>query len=115
MTTSMVLDYIGILLDKSAIADYDFSINLQVTDTEEEWLLRFKHGALLKYENHQSDEADLTIATPHDSLFLLLSQDGENFQKFAELTGDVTCLDRLVDHLDAFPASAPSTFNIVEP
>ncbi len=115
MTTSMVLDYMGILLNKSAVADDDFTINLQITDTAEEWVLRLKHGAMLKYENHQIADADLTIATPHAALFLLLTQDGESFQQFAQLTGDVTCLDRLVDNLNEFPATAPSAFNIVEP
>lgn len=115
MTTSMVLDYMGILLDKAALGEDDFSINLQITDTGEEWLLRVKHGALLKYENYQSETADLTIATPHQSLFFLLTQNSESFQDLAELTGDVTCLEKLIDNLDEFTLSGSSSFHIIEP
>lgn len=115
MTTSMVLDYMGILLNKSAVGEDDFSINLQVTDTGEQWMLRLKHGALLKYENYQSDTADLTISTPHQGLFLLLTQDSERFQSMADITGDVTYLEKLIDNLNEFSISESSAFHIIEP
>ncbi len=61
MTSEMIFDYIGIVLDKQAIAAENFTINVKLTDTNETVMLHFNNGALLQYHNMISDSPDLTI------------------------------------------------------
>ena len=48
MDTQTMLDYMGIMLDSTKLADKSFTINLQVTD-EQNYLLKVHHGVLLYY------------------------------------------------------------------
>ena len=68
----MLFDYMGILLDKQAMADYDFIVNVTLPDVEEQYMLRVKNGVILVYDNAQSGEADLSITCPKNALLLLL-------------------------------------------
>lgn len=72
MTAEMVFDYIGILLDKHSMSKEDFTINVNLTDTNGKIMLRFNNGALLQYSNTSSDFADLTITCPKNALALIL-------------------------------------------
>ncbi|MBR2886404.1 MAG: MBL fold metallo-hydrolase [Clostridia bacterium] len=115
MTAEMIFDYIGIILDKQAIAKEDFTINVNLTDTQEKIVLRFNNGALLQYHNESSDSADLTITCPKIALSLLFQRDMEKITSSMKLEGDVSKLELIVDNLNQFEVSGGASFNIVEP
>lgn len=73
MTTEMILDFLGIALDKSALAGEDIKVNLSVTDTGEQFLPRFKNGPLLHFEGMQDSGAALTLEGPCQALLLLMT------------------------------------------
>ncbi len=115
MTSEMIFDYIGIILDKEAIAKEDFVINVNLTDTQEKVMLRFKNGALLQCHNMSSDSADLTITCPKNALTLILQRDMEKISELMELEGDISKLELIVDNLNQFEVLENAKFNIIEP
>ncbi len=115
MTAEMIFDYVGILLDKHSISKEDFTINVNLTDTNEKIMLRFNNGALLQYYNTSSDSADLTITCPKNALALILQKDIEKIRAVMKLEGDVSKLELIVDNLNQFNISVNADFNIVEP
>lgn len=115
MTSEMIFDYISIILDKEAIAKEDFIINVNLTDTQEKVMLRFKNGALLQCHNMSSDSADLTITCPKNALTLILQRDMEKISELMELEGDISKLELIVDNLNQFEVLENAKFNIVEP
>ncbi len=115
MTAEMIFDYVGILLDKHTMSGEDFTINVNLTDTNEKIMLRFNNGALLQYENTSSDSADLTITCPKNALALILQRDMKKITASMKLEGDVSKLELIVDNLNQFDVSANADFNIVEP
>ena len=115
MTAEMIFDYVGILLDKEALSAEDFTINVNLTDTKEKMMIRFKNGALLQYENASSDSADLTITCPKNALALILKKDMDKITASMKLEGDTSKLELIVNNLNQFDVSANADFNIVEP
>lgn len=115
MTAEMIFDYVGILLDKHSISKENFTINVNLTDTNEKIMLRFNNGALLQYHNTSSDSADLTITCPKNALALILQKDMEKIGASMKLEGDVSKLKLIVNNLNQFDVSANADFNIVEP
>ncbi len=115
MTPEMLFDYVGILLDKKAIASEDFTINFIISDTGKKIMLRFNNGALLQYENAQSESADLTVTCPKKALALLLSGDMSKVKSAMKLEGDASKLELIVDNLNQFSVKDTAKFNIVEP
>ncbi len=115
MTTEMVFDYIAILLDKGALSHEDFKINFVFADTQEKAMLHFNNGALLQYENANSDEADLTVTCPKMGLALILQKDMEKIKASMKLEGDVTKLELIINNLNQFNTDGDAGFNIIEP
>lgn len=115
MTALNIFDYMGLLLDKNALGSYDFSVNITLTDTNEKYCLRFKNGGLLKFEDYNDTNAVLNITTARPVLLYLLNGQQDLFQQNAKITGDLSYLTLIVDHLDQFDLSVAPTFNIVEP
>lgn len=115
MTVEMVFDYVGILLDKQALADEDFTINVNFTDSDEKIMLRFNNGALLQYHNTSSDSADLTITCPKKALALILQRNMDAVNASMKLEGDATKLQLIIDNLNQFSTAESPKFNIIEP
>lgn len=115
MTPEMLFDYVGILLDKNKIADEDFVINVNIADIDKKIMLRFNNGALLQYDNVQSDSADLTVTCQKKALALLLQGDMAKIQASMKLEGDASKLELVVNNLNQFSVNEPMKFNIVEP
>ncbi len=115
MTTSMLFDYMGIVLNKAAMADQNFSINFNVTDTKETILLKVVNGVLLRFENDQDEEAAVTITAPKNVLLLLVYGRSDAFLQAAEVQGDSAVLTKLMENLNELSVGKPSNFNIVEP
>lgn len=115
MTAEMIFDYISILLDKGALSHENFKINFVFTDTQEKLMIHFNNGALLQYENANSDEADLTVTCPKMATVLLIQKDMEKIKASMKLEGDVSKLELIIDNLNQFNTEGTADFNIIEP
>ena len=115
MTAQMMFDYMAILLNKQALAEYDFTVNVTLTDTNEKYMLRIKNGVLLTYNDTLSDAADLSVTCPKNALFLIISNDKDNIAKAIKADGDTTLLTLLADNMNEIPMEGISPFNIVAP
>ena len=114
MTATLLFDYMGILLDKQAMADEDFTINFKLTDTKENHMVHIKNGVLLVYENTTGSDAAVTVTCPKNALALMLNGDMDTFKQAASIEGDSDKLVMFAENLNQLPASV-SAFNIVEP
>ena len=115
MTGEMIFDYMGILLDKEALSKENFKINVILADTQERMMLHFNNGALLQYEDTNSDDADLTITCPKAALVLLLQKDMDKVKASMKLEGDISKLELIISNLNQFNTADSADFNIVEP
>lgn len=113
MTTEMILDYLGIALDKTALTDRDLKVNFKATDTGETYLLRFKHDPLLHFESMQDSGAALTLEGPRQALLLLMAGSSDAIRQAMSVTGDTALLDELCTVFTALEGAGK--FNIVEP
>ena len=111
-----IFDYIGIALDKEAMADKDITLNVVLTDLNRQYMLKFKNGVLLKYEGTLSDEADVTIKTVRKALLLMMSGSFEQFSEKAVIEGDKEQLKLIMSNLNRLSIeNADRFFNIIEP
>ena len=115
MTASMLFDYMGILLDKQAMADYDFIVNVTLPDVGEQYMLRVKNGVILVYDNAQSGEADLSITCPKNALFFMLRHNMAGIEQAMQLEGDTELMKLIVENLNQFNIGSSAVFNIIEP
>ncbi|MBQ8227693.1 MAG: MBL fold metallo-hydrolase [Clostridia bacterium] len=115
MTAEMIFDYIGILLDKQALAGEEFVINFNLTDTNEKIMLRFNKGALLQYHDTSSESADLTITCPKNALVFIIQHNTDGINASMKLVGDATKLQLILDNLNQFSFADNAKFNIAEP
>ena len=111
----MMFDYMAILLDKQALADYDFTVNVNLTDTNEKFMLRIKNGVLLTYKDTLSDAADLSVTCTKNALFFIISNDKENIANAVKADGNTALLTLLAENMNQLSISGVSAFNIVEP
>ncbi len=115
MTASMMFDYMGILLDKQAMAEYDFTMNIILSDLNEKHMVRVKNGVLLHYENGSSESPHITITCPKNALFLVLQNNTEGLKNAAKIEGDRELFELFMGNLNQLNASVASNFNIIEP
>ena len=115
MTAPMMFDYMGILLDKQALADEDFVMNVTLPDVGEQYMLRIKNGVVLVYNDLLDEEADVSITCPRHALFYLISNDRENMERALQIDGDEKLVALLAENMNQLPISGPATFNIIEP
>ena len=64
LSAPMLFDYMAIVMDKQALADRDFTMNVILPDVGEQHMLRVKNGVLLVYADTLSDDADVSITCP---------------------------------------------------
>ncbi len=116
MTTDMLLDYMGIVLDKEAMSkEENFSINITVTDTDEKFLVKIADGVILKFANDSDEDAKLSITATKAALFLLMGGDEEAFKNAVQLEGDTAYVTKLMTNLNQVKMGENASFNIVEP
>lgn len=115
MTASMLFDYMGILLDKQALADQEFTISFALPDTNEQHTLQIKNGVVLVYEDTLLEVTDVTITCPKNALLLLMQGNMDAFGQAAKIEGDTELLKLFAENLNQFSATTFSGFNIVEP
>lgn len=115
MTAPMLFDYMGILLDKQALAEYQFTMNVNVSDTAEQYMLQIKNGVLLVYDNANSEAADVSITCPKNALFYLITGDKENIGKVIQMQGDETLVYLFAESMNRELLAGQASFNIIEP
>lgn len=110
MTVTMMLDYIDICTDALKAQEDDFTMNLTVTDTDEEFYVVRKSGVLLVYEGMQREGADCSVTCAKDQFAGLMAGNADA-AKAAKITGDDTVPARMVKYMVQFTRD----FNIIEP
>lgn len=115
MTAAMMFDYMGILLDKEAMKDQDFTIGFTLTDTKEQHILRVKNGVVLVYENTKLTDCDINVTCPKNALLLILQNNTEALSQSSKIEGDTALLHLFMGNLNQFHMSDPADFNIIEP
>lgn len=115
MTASMILDYMGIMLDKQAMAGQNFTVNIKLTDVNEQYAMQIKDGVLLSYDNTQRSNADVTVTCPKNALMYLLQGSVEGLKKVAKIEGDTELLATLAKNMNQISTTEFAGFNIVEP
>lgn len=115
MTATMIFEYMGIMLDKQALADEDFTINFTLTNVNEEHMVQIKNGVLLLYENTLDENADVSVTCPKNALLYLLAGSFENFKQAAQIEGNDQLLSLLAENLNQLNETDFTGFNIVEP
>ncbi|MBQ8164321.1 MAG: MBL fold metallo-hydrolase [Clostridia bacterium] len=114
MTASMMIDYMGIRLDKAAMSKYDFTININVTDTGEKHMIRIKNGVVLHYENSESENPDISLTCPKNALFYILQNNQEGVSKAIKVEGDSELLKLFMSNMNQISTESMN-FNIIEP
>lgn len=115
MTAVMAFEYMGILLDKQAFADQNFTINFILPNTGEQHMLQIKNGVLLIYEDTLGEDADVSVTCPKNALLYLLQGNADAFGQVANIDGDAELLKLFASNLNALSSIGFSGFNIVEP
>jgi alkyl sulfatase BDS1-like metallo-beta-lactamase superfamily hydrolase len=115
MTTSMMFDYMGILLDKQAMAEYDITMNIMLSDLNEKHMVRIKNGVVLHYENDEAKIPDITITCPKNALFFVLRNNKEGLNQAAKIEGNIELLDLIMSNFNQLSLSISPDFNIIEP
>ena len=108
MTVSMLLDYIAILTDANAAQNDDLTLNLTVTDENEQFYVTRKNGVLLTYPGENRPDAQASVTCRRLQLFALMT--GQQAGR-VQITGDATVLKRLL----AYASKFEKTFNVIEP
>ena len=111
MGVDLMLEYLGIRLDSSAVEDLDGTVNLVVTDTGEEFVLTLRAGVLLYQEGVQAADADAVWRMPKAALFALLQGSTETVRAQAEIQDEAGLLEAVCGHVVVFTPD----FAIIEP
>lgn len=109
MTSEMLLDYLGILINGEETGEFDYKINLVITDTKEEYYLHLYHGTLL-YAKGSIKDPDATLTMPRLLLLSIIQNDDDKISKI-DVDGDKEVLNALSKHLVEYP----DFFNLIEP
>ena len=115
LTAPMLFDYMAIVMDKQAMADYDFTMNVTLSDVGEQHMLRVKNGVVLVYENAQAEAADVSITGPKYALFGILNNNPQMIEKAFKVEGKAELLTLMMENMNQFPLSGTNPFNIIEP
>ena len=111
MGVDLMLEYLGIRLDSSAVEDLNGTVNLVVTDTGEEFVLTLRAGVLLYQEGVQAADADAVWRMPKAALFALLQGSAETVRAQAEIQDEAGLLEAVCGHVVVFTPD----FAIIEP
>ena len=115
LSAPMLFDYMAIVMDKQALADRDFTMNVILPDVGEQHMLRVKNGVLLVYADTLSDDADVSITCPKNALFAILTNNQETVAKAVKVEGSAELLTLMMENMNQFPITGSNPFNIIEP
>lgn len=114
MSTTMILDYLGICIDSNAAQDLSFMANLKLKDSDESYVLIMKNGILLYEENTQNENPDVTWTTTKQGLGALMLQGDdapETRKKAIQQEGNTDLLEKMCSYMSSYDWF----FNIIEP
>ena len=114
MTAEMMFDYMGIIMDKDALEEKDFTINVTLTDVNQQHVLHVKNGVLLVYKDTQRANADVFITCPKNALFYILTNNSQGLAVIP-VEGEAELITLLASSMNQFPVQGIMPFNIVEP
>ena len=115
LSAPMLFDYMAIVMDKQALADRDFTMNVILPDVGEQHMLRVKNGVLLVYADTLSDDADVSITCPKNALFAILTNNQETVAKAVKVEGSAELLTLMMENMNQFPITGANPFHIIEP
>lgn len=115
LSAPMLFDYMAIVMDKQALADRDFTMNVILPDVGEQHMLRVKNGVLLVYADTLSDDADVSITCPKNALFAILTNNQETVTQVVKVEGSAELLTLMMENMNQFPITEANPFNIIEP
>lgn len=115
LSAPMLFDYMAIVMDKQAMADYDFTMNVTLSDVGEQHMLRVKNGVILVHENTLADKADVSITCPKNALFAIVSGNKETVAQAIKVEGNEELFELMLDSMNQFKITGTNPFNIVEP
>ena len=115
LSAPMLFDYMAIVMDKQALADRDFTMNVILPDVGEQHMLRVKNGVLLVYADTLSDDADVSITCPKNALFAILTNNQETVAKAVKVEGSAELLTLMMENMNQIPITGANPFNIIEP
>lgn len=115
MSAPMIFDYMAVVMDKQALADYDFTMNVTLPDVGQTYALRIRNGVMLVYTDTLADDADISITCPRIALLAILNNQAETVAKAVQVEGDAQLLTLMMENMNQFSLAADPTFNIVEP
>ena len=110
MTTEMILSYIDIMTDALAAQNDNFTLNLKITDTNEEYLTVRRDGILLVYKGKAKHKADCSISLKRLQLLSLMLGETKVIEQIS-IIGDQTVPLRLIKYMSPLVLN----FNIIEP
>ena len=114
MTSTMFFDYMAIMMDKYALEDHDFTINVTLPDVREQHVLHIKNGVLLVYENTRREDADVSLTCPKNALLYILQNNKEGLSALP-MEGNADLIFLLAENMDQFSLAGINPFNIIEP
>ncbi|MBP3683993.1 MAG: MBL fold metallo-hydrolase [Oscillospiraceae bacterium] len=114
MTPTMFFDYMAIMMDKYALEEYDFMINVTLPDVGQQHVLHIKNGVLLVYENTRREDADVSLTCPKNALFYILQNNTEGLSALP-MEGNADLIFLLAENMNQFALAGINPFNIVEP
>ena len=109
-----MFDYMGIMLDKNAFSDRDFTVNF-VLENGEKHMIQIKNGVLLHYDNVNSKSADIKITCPKNALFFILQNNKDGLNQVAQIEGDSELFELFMNSMNQLDTSIGYAFNIIEP
>ena len=115
LSAPMLFDYMAIVMDKQALADRDFTMNVILPDVGEQHMLRVKNGVLLVYADTLSDDADVSITCPKNALFAILTNNQETVTQAVKVEGSAELLTLMMENMNQIPITGANPFNIIEP
>ncbi len=115
MSAINIFDFIGILVNKTELAEYDFKWNVKLVDTQEKLTVQFKYGAVLIYQDTEDEQAELSITCTKNALFFILVNQPDLLEKHAIVEGNQTTLELIMSLLNEFDFEQGEGFNIVVP
>ncbi len=115
LTPEMAFDYMGILIDKKSIEDEDYTIEFNLTDSDETYTLCVRYGTLLYVKGTLGTKADVSVECRQKGLLAILSGKGEELKKSADISGDEDKFDDFIAEFEQAAGGKRGDFNIVEP
>ena len=114
MTSTMFFDYMAIMMDKYALEDHDFTINVTLPDVGEQHVLHIKNGVLLVYKNTRREDADVSLTCPKNALLYILQNNKEGLSALP-MEGNADLIFLLAENMNQFSLAGINPFNIIEP